>query len=166
MGRPLRCQSPGYYHLTQRGVARELVYLDDADRVAFLRLLRRMIARYGWTLHGYCLMSNHFHLVAELQEPTLARGMQYLTGIYGRRFNERHDRRGHLFQDRYRSAIIESEEHFAQALRYLALNPVRAGLCELPEEWPWGSFAASSDPALQPGPKTQELAQMAVTAPT
>src|SRR3972149_4314568 len=97
MGRPHRCQEPGYYHVTQRGVAREIVYLDDADRELFLWLLTRTVRRYAWTLHAYCLMSNHVHLVVQLREPTLASGMQYLTGIYGRRFNERHDRRGGPF---------------------------------------------------------------------
>lgn len=140
MARPLRHQAPGFYHLTQRGVAGEVVYLDDVDRSLFVRLLDKAARRYRWLLHAHCLMSNHFHLVVELREPTMARGMQYLTGQYGLRFNERHDRRGHVFQDRYRSTVIETEEHLAEALRYVAFNPVRAGLCERPEDWPWSSY--------------------------
>lgn len=165
MGRPLRLQEPGYYHVTQRGVAREIVYLDDDDRELFLGLLKRTLRRYAWTLHAYCLMSNHLHLVVQLREPTLARGMQYLTGIYGRRFNERHDRRGHLFQDRYRSALVESEEHFVRALRYVALNPVQAGLCERPEDWRWSSQSPFGDRALAPPPATRRLTHAALSAP-
>ena len=166
MGRPHRCQEPGYYHVTQRGVAREIVYLDDADRELFLWLLKRTVRRYAWTLHAYCLMSNHVHLVVQLREPTLASGMQYLTGIYGRRFNERHDRRWHLFQDRYRSAIVESEEHFARALRYVALNPVQAGLCERPEDWRWSSQSPLGDRGLAPPRATRSLAHAALSSPS
>ncbi len=140
MPRPSRHQAPGFYHLTQRGVAREHVFLDDLDRLEFTRLLEKTASRHRWLLHAYCLLSNHFHLAVEFGEPTMARGMQYLTGQYGLRFNERHDRRGHLFQGRYRSTVIVSEEHFAAALRYIAYNPVRAGLCERPGDWPWSRY--------------------------
>lgn len=140
MPRPARPQAPGVFHLTQRGVAGDIVCVDEIDYSVFTDLLEKTIRRYRWNRLAHCLMSNHFHIVVEFRELTMARGMQYLTGQYGLRFNERHDRRGHLFQGRYRSTVIGSEEHLAEALRYVALNPVRAGLCGSPEDWPWSSY--------------------------
>ena len=77
-------------------------------------------------------MGNHFHLLVETPKPNLSSGMQRLKSDYAAYFNERHSLDGHLFQQRFDSRLIETEEYFAEALRYIALNPVRAGLCEHP----------------------------------
>ena len=100
----------------------------------------RIIGRCEWRLHAYCLMDNHFHLLIETPNPNLSAGMQRLKSDYAAYFNGRHSFEGHLFQQRFGSRLIETEEYFADALRYIALNPVKAGLCGHPSDWPWSSF--------------------------
>ena len=90
-------------------------------------------------------MVNHFHLLVETPEPNLSGGMQRLKSEYASYFNERHALVGHLFQQRFDSRLIESEDYLGDALRYIALNPVKAGLCSYPWEWPWSSFYGKSD---------------------
>jgi putative transposase len=84
-------------------------------------------------------MTNHYHLVVEATLIMLSGGFHRLNGIYAQTFNLRHGRHGHLFGDRFWSATIESEEHLQDACRYVVFNPVRAGLCEQPEEWRWSA---------------------------
>jgi putative transposase len=88
-------------------------------------------------------MVTHFHRVVTTPEPNIARGMQYLNSIYVRNFNKRYGRLGHYVAARYSSRVIEMEEHAYEVSRYVPLNPVRSELCELPEEWPWSSYAAT-----------------------
>jgi REP element-mobilizing transposase RayT len=144
--RPPRIQvSGGIYHVTSRGNRRQSICHDDHDRRRFLATHDRVIRRCGWRLHAYCLMDNHFHLLVETPKPNLSSGMQRLKCDYAAYFNERHSLDGHLFQQRFDSRLIETEEYFAEALRYIALNPVRAGLCEHPSDWPWSSFYGATE---------------------
>jgi hypothetical protein len=85
-------------------------------------------------------MTNHDHLFIETPEANLGAGMQYLNGSYTSYFNRRHRRAGHLFQGRFRSHLIEEEGYFLEVSRYIHLNPVRAGMIERPERWPWSSY--------------------------
>ncbi|HEY1372767.1 MAG TPA: transposase, partial [Candidatus Binatia bacterium] len=102
MSRPLRLQYPGaVYHLTTRGDARQKIFLDDTDRKTFLSILSRVVLRYDWLCHAYCLMDNHYHLLVETPKANLALGMRQVNGIYTQSFNRRHRRVGHLFQGRY-----------------------------------------------------------------
>ena len=130
----------GIHHVWQRGNNRRPIFLQHWDRRFFLTLLREAGARYEWHCLSYCLMENHFHLVLETPEPTLGAGMRDLDGRYAQWFNGRHETGGgHLFQARFGSKNVFGDEQFAQLLRYVARNPVRAGLCAAPEEWPWSS---------------------------
>ena len=96
MPRPRRIQfAGGVFHVTQRGTGFQPLFLDQHDYAACLKLLRKNEERHGWIVIAYCLMPNHFHLVLETPRPNLARGMQYLQGIYMQRFNRRYGRRGH-----------------------------------------------------------------------
>src|SRR6266496_91051 len=98
MARPLRIQYAGArYHVMSRGDRREAIFLDDADRVEFLRTLGQVCLKTGWQVHAYCLMGNHFHLVLEMPQPNLAVGMNWLLGTYTQRFNRRHRHWGPLF---------------------------------------------------------------------
>ena len=143
MGHPVRIEEPGRtYHVTARGNGGQVVYVHDADRVDFLRLLERTSERYAWRCLAYCLMTNHYHLAVEIPRGGLSRGMQALNGGYARLANRRHGRRDHLFKNRFFAAPVVSEGHLLDVLRYIVLNPVRAGLCRLPEEWPWSSYRA------------------------
>src|SRR5207244_3446281 len=141
MPRPTRIQLPGgTYHVTARGNRRQALFFDDADRDRFLGIFHRAACRSAWRTLAYCLMTNHFHLVVETPDPTLSSGMHYLNGLYARRFNERHGFEGHLFERRFAAAVIGDDAHLAEVLRYVAFNPVRAGLCDHPADWPWSSF--------------------------
>ena len=95
MARPLRLEHPGaLWHVTARGNERGDVFRDDADRREFLSVLGRTVTVYGWRLHAYVLMGNHYHLLVETPEPTLSRGMRDLNGVTTQRFNRRHARAG------------------------------------------------------------------------
>ena len=130
----------GYYHVTTRGHRDEPIFVDDHDRTWFLTLLTRLVAKEAWQCLAYCLMSNHYHLVLSVPEASLSYGMQRLNGLYAQSFNNRHNRRGHLFGARYRLTFIETEVHLVEACRYVVLNPVRACLCHRPGDWAWSSY--------------------------
>lgn len=95
-------------------------------------------------------MTNHYHVVIETPRPTLSVGMRDLNGIYASRFNERHDRVGHVFGERYKAVLVDKEAHHLECCRYVVLNPVRAGICADPAEWPWSSYAATAGLARRP----------------
>ena len=113
------------------------LFLGDADRTRFVRLLEQVGARHGWICDAYCLMSTHYHLVVETTRVALSRGLCELNGRYARNFNQHHGRFGHLFADRFSTRVIDSEEYLHEARSYILLNPVKAGLCSRIEEWPW-----------------------------
>ncbi|MGH2800968.1 MAG: transposase [Gaiellaceae bacterium] len=145
MARPLRiCVPGGLYHVIARGNARDRIYLEDDDRSRFLATFARVVERFGWLCHAYCLMDNHYHLVVETPQPNLPAGMRQLNGVYAQGFNERHDRCGHVFQARYRSILVEKESHLLAVCRYVVLNPVRAGVCSEARAYRWSSYAATS----------------------
>ena len=94
----------------------------------------------GWRCLAWCLLSNHYHLLVQERAKPISSGMHLLQSRYARAFNERHARTGHVFGDRYRVATIEDDGHLLMAIRYIALNPIEAGLCATPCEWPWSSY--------------------------
>jgi len=145
MARPLRIEYPGaVYHITSRGNARQKVFVDDADRITFLEILAKAMGRYNWLCHAYCLMGNHYHLLIESVDPTLARGMRHLNGVYTQTFNRRHKRSGHLFQGRYKAILVEKDSHLLELARYIVLNPVRARMVRSCKDWRWSSYRATA----------------------
>ena len=130
----------GIYHVTSRGNAQETIFHDEVDFLTFLRVLAAQVTRCAWLCHSYCLMPNHYHLLLETPETNLARGMRLLNGTFAQRFNGRYGRYGHVFQGPYGALPIADEHHLAEAIRYIALNPVRAGLVDSPASWPWSSY--------------------------
>jgi putative transposase len=145
VGRDLRAEEPGgIYHVISRGNNRGRVYWDELDRAVFVERLNRVARRYDWVGLAYCLMTTHYHLVVQIGEGGLSSGMQELNGEYARRANSRHRRVGHLFQNRFFSDWITTDRHLFGAIRYLALNPVRAGICTDPADWPWSSHRAAA----------------------
>ena len=118
------------------------MFLTQGDRRFFLALLDRVTDSLDWRVYGYVLLENHYHLLVEAPPPALSRGMQRLNGIYAQSFNAAHHLNGHVFQGRFYAGRVETEGHLLVLTRYIALNPVRAGLCRTPSEWPWGSYQA------------------------
>jgi REP element-mobilizing transposase RayT len=127
----------GIYHVTTRGVARQPIVVDEFDCRRFVSLLHAAQRQHRWQLLAYCLLPNHFHLVVLSTLERLSNGMHSLNFRFAQRFNERHDRVGHLFQGRFGARAIEGDEHFANVAEYVLDNSVRAGLCASREEWPW-----------------------------
>jgi putative transposase len=142
MPRPLRPQlAGGMYHVTSRGNRGCEIYRDDGDRVAFLSRLLAAAERFEWDVHAWCLLSTHFHLLVTTRAPTIAAGMQELKSRYAELFNGRYALRGHLFDGRYSHRLVTSEAHLMNVYSYIALNPVRAGICDRPEDWWWSSYS-------------------------
>jgi putative transposase len=126
MARPLRIEFEGaLYHLLARGNARQRIFQGEADRERFLALLGESLGRFGVSLHGFVLMPNHFHLLAQTHRGNLSRWMHWLMVAYTVYSNRRHDRSGHLFQGRYKSFLVEEGDYLLSLSRYLHLNPVR-----------------------------------------
>jgi REP element-mobilizing transposase RayT len=151
MPRRTRSQPAGsIQHITARGAARGAIFQDDDDRRYFVDALADTTRRTGWTCMAYCLMTNHYHLLLELDAPRLSLGMHVLQTCHAVRFNRRHERAGHVFDARFHSTPVEDAEHGEEVVRYIALNPVRAGLCEWPEQWRWSSYPAAA--GLEPAP--------------
>jgi putative transposase len=141
--RPPRQQIPGAaYHVTARAVAGRSLFRNDDDWLHFLKLLAKVVERRDWVCGAYCLMTTHYHLVVRTPEADLASGIQSLNACYAQEFNRRHGLEGHVFLRRYQSVMIEREAHLLELGRYLPTNPVRAGLCAKPEDWPWSSYPA------------------------
>lgn len=143
MGRPRRVLYAGaYYHVTTRGNRREIVFVDDADRRLFLALLAKACVAHDWKCLGYCLMTNHYHLVLRTDRPTLSCGMHFLNGTYAREFNSVHQTTGHVFESRFFTKIIEHERYLATVIRYVVANPVRAMLSTAAQDFAWSSHNA------------------------
>jgi REP element-mobilizing transposase RayT len=145
MARPLRIEFPGaVYHVTSRGNEKRSIFKNDRDRKAFLGFLGETAKRFGWSITAWVLMTNHFHLVLQTPEPNLSRGMHWLNGSYAGWFNHQHKRWGHLFGGRFKAFLVEKETYFTEVLRYVVLNPVRAGLSTSPEKYRWSSFRSTA----------------------
>ncbi|MBX3750665.1 MAG: transposase [Opitutaceae bacterium] len=141
MARSLRIEAEGgLYHVINRGNYRSAIFGSDKAKAAFLACLGEACAQTGWVVHAWCLMSNHYHLAVETPRPNLAEGMRWLQGTFAMRFNRIRRERGHLFQGRYHSLLVESDG-LGAVCHYIHLNPVRAGLCTVSQlaDWPWTS---------------------------
>jgi putative transposase len=131
-----------FYHVILRGNAKQDIFSDAKDRHRFLEFVQDAVERFGFRLHGYCLMTNHIHLAIQVGGIPLSRIMQNLSLRYTKWVNWRKDSIGHVFQGRYKSVMIEADNYLAQLVAYLHLNPVRAGMVKVPEEYPWSSHRA------------------------
>jgi len=141
MARPLRIEYEGaFYHVTSRGNERRRIFLAKSDYNQFKRYLKGAQEKYGYHLHSYVLMSNHYHLIIETPERNLSKLMQYINGSYTNFFNRRTGRSGHLFQGRYKAILVDVDSYLLQLSRYIHLNPVRAGIVEQPQGYPHSSY--------------------------
>lgn len=143
MARKSRIHFPGaVYHVIVRGNCRQTIFLDDDDRYRFYLFLQAGTERFHHLIHAFCLMSNHVHLVIQVDDIPLSRIMQNLSLRFTRWINWRHGRVGHLFQGRYKSILVDADSHLLELVRYVHLNPVRAGIADLPASYPWSSHRA------------------------
>lgn len=148
MGRRPRVHFSGaVFHAIAHGVEGQDIFLDDADRVNFLDDLRRLVQESGASLLAYCLMGNHFHLAIQVGNITLSSIMHRLLTRHAKAFNLRHDRKGHLFWSRHDEFLCSDEKYLAGLIRYIHMNPVKAGLVKKPEDWPWSSLEGNPMPA-------------------
>jgi REP element-mobilizing transposase RayT len=132
----------GLFHVTVRGNRKAEIMLDDIDAELILRKIEDATARVEWRWLMYCVMPNHLHLLLDARVPQLSKGMQLLSGGFAQWFNRRHDVTGHHFEGRFKSRPIVRGPHLFETIRYIALNPVRAGLCPHASLWPWSSYGA------------------------
>ncbi len=143
MPRTARVVIPGcVHHVTQRGNNRQDVFFVDADRQVFLQYLREAAKRFALQVEGYCLMTNHIHLVVTPQrEDSLAAALKRVNQLYAQYVNRMHGRSGHLWQNRFFSCPLDLE-HVWRVLVYVERNPVRARLCRKAWQWQWSSAGA------------------------
>lgn len=143
MARNLRIEFAGAcYHVLNRGNYRADVFGSEGAKRAFLKCLGEVCAKTGWKVHGWCLMTNHYHLALETPKPNLVEGMQWLQGTFATRFNRFRREQGHLFQGRYKALAVEPGAPLGSLCHYVHLNPIRAGIVPVEQlgQWPWSSY--------------------------
>jgi putative transposase len=153
MARKLRLEvEDGIYHVLNRGNYRSDIFRAERTKAAFLRCLGEACGKTGWRVHAWCVMSNHYHLAVETPRANLVGGMQWLQGTFSARFNRLRGERGHLFQGRYKSLLVDPAGGLGPLCHYIHLNPVRARLrpvAGLPA-WRWSSLHWLMAPRLRP----------------
>ena len=146
MARQLRVEfENAFYHITSRGNQRDKIFYDAADRERFLEILSRTKERYGFLLHAYALMDNHYHLLMETPKANLSQIMQNINTSYTVYVNRKYQRSGHLLQGRFKGIIVDKDRYLIALSRYIHLNPVRAKLVKRPADYRWTSYKAFLD---------------------
>lgn len=141
MARQLRIEyEGGFYHITSRGNQREKIFWGVKDRERLKAIIARTKERYGYLLHAYVFMSNHYHLLIETAYANLHQVMQNINTSYTVFVNKKYHRYGHLFQGRYKAFIVDKEKYLLALSRYIHLNPVRAGVVKRAEQYRWSSY--------------------------
>lgn len=153
MARPLRMESEaGVYHVINRGNYRADIFRTEKAKAAFLTCLGEACEKAGWRVHAWCLMSNHYHLAIATPNANLVEGMRWLQGTFSVRFNRLRNERGHLFQGRYKSLLVDPDGGLGPLCHYIHLNPVRAkvrAVAALPD-YPWTSLRWLCAPRQRP----------------
>jgi len=128
------------YHIIQRGNEKKSLFLSGDDRWRFIETLERMKRKYNFLLYAYCLMDNHVHLLIDDNGNDISRLVKCINISYVYYFNQTHRRCGHLFQDRFRSELVDNDGYLLEVSRYIHNNPVRGGIVKDPSEYQWSSF--------------------------
>ncbi|MFS0863615.1 transposase [Fredinandcohnia sp. 179-A 10B2 NHS] len=141
MTRKHRIWFPGAkFHITSRGIRKSALFFDDADRKQYLLLLKETKKTSPFYLHSYCLMTTHIHLQIETIQIPTSQLIKNIHTVYAKYFNKKYSFTGHVFEDRYGAQLIETAEYELDVSKYIHLNPVKAGIVEKPEYYPWSSF--------------------------
>lgn len=138
------------YHVTVRAVDGRVLFLDDRMRLAFLDRVARIVEDHEWICDAFCLMTNHFHLLVRTPKEELPEGMQRLNTWLAVTYNRRLARRGRVLEAPYGATLIKEQAHLLGVVRYIPLNPVRAGIVEDPADHEWSSFRATAALARRP----------------
>lgn len=129
------------YHIMARGNQKQLTFIEEADFLKYLELLKHYKKKYKFKLYGYCLMPNHIHLIADIEKGSdLAKIMQGLNQTYTIWFNEKYKKVGHLWQGRYKSMLIQKNKYMLECIEYVEFNPIRANISKSPFEYRWSSW--------------------------
>ena len=143
MPRPLRLHlTGGFYHVTLRGNHRQKLFTLDADRFLLNAIVEFALQKYAARLHAYCWMSNHIHMLIEVGDDPLTAVMRHIAAGYARAFQRKLETTGHLFERRYHAILVEADCYLLELLRYIHLNPVRAGIVTGPQAYRWSSHHA------------------------
>ena len=137
MARRVRIENPGYHHIYNRGVEKRVTFADAKDKDKFLNIVCEVANRYNFVIHGYVIMDNHYHLLLENKKPNLSAGMRQINSLYAQYFNKRHNRVGHLWQDRFKSWYIFDENYLYTLFKYLEFNPIEANIVDKTGEYPF-----------------------------
>jgi REP-associated tyrosine transposase len=138
-----RDSAPGLHHVWVNATGKERYYLDEVDRLAWIRTLVQTLERHGWTCIVFCQMTTHVHFVLAVPDGSLPIGMKSLNLEYSKDFNTRHGRAGQFVRRRYGSRRIELGSDLLAVFAYVVLNPVDAGICPRAEDWRWSSYATT-----------------------
>ncbi len=132
--------STGIYHIITRGINQQNIFSSDDDYERFLNTLKRYSTKGGCEIYAYCLMSNHIHLLLKEGVEPLATTMKKIGSSYVYYYNWQYNRKGHLYQDRYKSEPVENDTYFLTVLRYIHLNPIKAGIADNLDSYPYSSY--------------------------
>ena len=135
-----KLSSTNIYHVMIRGNRKQDIFLEDEDRLKFIKILKKVKQKGEYELYAYCLMSNHVHLLIKEKNEQISRVMKRINVSYVNYFNQKYQQIGHLFQDRYKSEPIESENYLLAVLSYIHNNPLNAFIVKNLEEYPWSSY--------------------------
>ena len=117
-----------------------VIFQDDTDYQVFLLLLKKMMEKHECSLHAYCLMSNHFHVLIETGPHEIGKTFKGIMSCYASYYNQRYGYHGHVFEGRFKSCIVKNDSYFLQTSRYIHMNPVKAKITAHPEDYPWSSY--------------------------
>jgi putative transposase len=145
MPRRPRIHFPGaLFHIMLRGNNGQQIFVDDEDRIHLGRIVGDGVRRYGHRIYAYCWMSNHLHLAMQCGRVPMSRIVHNFSFRYAGHFNRRHERRGHLFQSRFKAVLVDADSYLLELIRYIHLNPVRAGICETADDYRWSGHHSYS----------------------
>ena len=128
--------------MTAKAPFGRVLFIDEEDRIRYLALLAQEVEQRKWRVLTYCEMTNHVHLLICTPEPDLGAGIKAVHGRFAVDLNRRHRQHGHVFGARFDNRLVVSDRHLHGCLRYIARNPVEAGMCATPIDWPWSGHAA------------------------
>lgn len=137
---PRKKSESGIYHIMMRGINRQIIFEDEEDSEKFLQVLYRYKEQCDFQVYAYCLMGNHLHLLLKVGIEPLEKIMRMICGSFVFWYNQKYDRVGNLFQDRFKSEPIETEEYLLTVIRYIHQNPVKANMVKTLEAYEWSSY--------------------------